>query len=489
MRRDAKADAAPLLEATACWARDPYGFVTETLHAAPDDWQREVLHQIGSGLALPDEAVRIAVASGHGVGKSALVAWILLWALGTCEDTRGVVTANTETQLRTKTWAEVAKWLRKWTYREWFELTSAAVASKVVGRSQTWRLDLVPWSENNAEAFAGLHNQGRRTIVVFDEASAIPDAVWETIEGALTDADTELLWCVFGNPTRNTGRFRECFARFAHRWRGRQVDSRTVGLTNKAQLQRWVDDYGEDSDFVRVRVRGVFPRAGSMQFIDGETVDEALRREICEDADEALIIGVDVARFGDDRSVIYPRRGRDARSRPPMVLRGVDTMTLSGKITEMAAQYRADAIFVDEGGVGGGVVDRLRQLGVPHVIGINFAGRPDGWAPEGTGPLYANKRAEIWGRMKDWLKAGTIVDDPTLVQDLTGVEYGYDARNAIQLERKDDMKKRGLASPDLGDALALTFAQPVYPQWRRSDGDLQPRILDADHEYDFFHDL
>lgn len=489
MRRDAKADSAPLLEATARWARDPYGFVTETLHAAPDDWQREVLHQIGSGLALPDEAVRIAVASGHGVGKSALVAWILLWALGTCEDTRGVVTANTETQLRTKTWAEVAKWLRKWTYREWFDLTSAAVASKVVGRSQTWRLDLVPWSENNAEAFAGLHNQGRRTIVVFDEASAIPDAIWDTTEGALTDRDTELLWLVFGNPTRNTGRFRECFARFAHRWRGRQVDSRTVGLTNKAQLQRWVDDYGEDSDFVRVRVRGVFPRAGSMQFIDGETVDEALRREICEDADEALIIGVDVARFGDDRSVIYPRRGRDARSRPPLVLRGVDTMTLSGKITEMAAQYRADAIFVDEGGVGGGVVDRLRQLGVPHVIGINFAGRPDGWAPEGTGPLYANKRAEIWGRMKDWLKAGTIVDDPTLAQDLIGVEYGYDARNAIQLERKDDMKKRGLASPDLGDALALTFAQPVYPQWRRSDADLQPRILDADHEYDFFHDL
>ncbi|NDH62703.1 MAG: hypothetical protein EBY18_13875 [Alphaproteobacteria bacterium] len=158
-------------------------------------------------------------------------------------------------------------------------------------------------------------------------------------------------------------------------------------------------------------------------------------------------------------------------------------------MTEMAAHYHADAIFVDEGGVGGGVVDRLRQLGVPHVIGVNFAGRPDGWAPEGTGPLYANKRAEIWGRMKDWLKAGAIVDDPTLVQDLTGVEYGYDARNAIQLERKDDMKKRGLASPDLGDALALTFAQPVHPQWQRREADLQPRILDQDHDYDFFHDL
>ena len=242
MRRDAKIDAAPLLEATARWARDPFGFVTQTLQAVPDDWQREVLQEIASGLGTPDEAMRIAVASGHGVGKSALVAWILLWAMGTHEDTRGVVTANTETQLRTKTWAEMAKWLRKWTYREWFDLTSTSMSSRVVGHSQTWRLDLVPWSETNAEAFAGLHNQGKRTIVVFDEASAIPDVIWDTTEGALTDKETELLWLVFGNPTRNTGRFRECFARFAHRWRGRQVDSRSVGLTNKAQLQRWVDD-------------------------------------------------------------------------------------------------------------------------------------------------------------------------------------------------------------------------------------------------------
>lgn len=489
MRRDAKVDAAPLLEATARWAHDPLGFVTQMLKANPDTWQREVLQDIGMGLGTPDEAIRIAVASGHGVGKSALVAWILLWAMATHQDTRGVVTANTETQLRTKTWAELAKWLRGWEHRAWFEFTSMALTSRVVGHGQTWRLDLVPWSGTNAEAFAGLHNHGKRTIVVFDEASAIPDAIWDTTEGALTDKDTELLWLVFGNPTRNSGRFRECFARFAHRWRGRQVDSRTVRITNKAQLQRWVDDYGEDSDFVRVRVRGVFPRAGSMQFIDSENVEEAMRRETAPQPNDPTVIGVDVARFGDDRSVIYARKGSDARSRPPLVLRGVDTMTLSGRVVEVAAHYRADAVFVDEGGVGGGVVDRLRQLGVPHVIGVNFAGRPDGWAPEGTGPLFANKRAEIWGRMKEWLKVGAIPDDTALAQDLTGVEYGYDARNAIQLERKDDMKKRGLASPDLGDALALTFAQPVHPLWLRSEADLKPRILDENHDYDMFHDL
>src|SRR3990167_1465013 len=274
MRRGAKDDAAPLLEATARWARDPLGFVGQTLKVAPDDWQREVLLEIATGLATPEEAVRIAAASGHGAGKSALGAWLLLWAVGTHQDTRGVVTANTETQLRTKTWAELAKWLRKWDFRDWFDFTSTSLASRVVGHGQTWRLDLVPWSETNAEAFAGLHNQGRRTIVVFDEASAIPDVIWDTTEGARTDKQAELLWLVFGNPARNTGRFRECFPRFPHRWRGRQVDSRTVRITNKAQLKRWADDYGEDSDFVRVRVRGVFPRAGSMQFIDSESVEE-----------------------------------------------------------------------------------------------------------------------------------------------------------------------------------------------------------------------
>lgn len=489
MRRGAKDSALPLLEATEEWARDPLGFATIALKAEPDDWQRDVLAEVGSGLATPDEAVRVAVASGHGVGKSALVAWILLWALGTRQDTRAVVTANTETQLRTKTWAELAKWLRNWDQRDWFEFTSTSLASRVVGHGQTWRLDLVPWSETNAEAFAGLHNQGKRTIVVFDEASAIPDVIWDTTEGALTDKDTELLWLVFGNPTRNTGRFRECFARFAHRWRGRQVDSRSVRITNKAQLQRWADDYGEDSDFVRVRVRGVFPRAGSMQFIDGERVEEAMRREAAIEPDEALVLGVDVARFGDDRSVIFVRKGRDARSRLPTILRNVDTMTLAGKVVEASAQHRADAVFVDEGGVGGGVVDRLRQLGVPHVIGVNFAGKPDRWTAEGSGPLFANKRAEIWGCMKEWLKIGAIPDDPALAQDLIGVEYGYDARNAIQLERKDDMKKRGLASPDLGDALALTFAQPVHPVWRRNEVDMRPRILDQDDDYDPFHDI
>ena len=276
-----------LISDIAGFAHDPLSFVRYAFpwgeagtplagSVGPDQWQCAVLSEIGAALRGEAEtpapsdapadgddvedavgrAIRLAVASGHGIGKSALVAWLLLWAMATHEETRGVVTANTDSQLRTKTWAELAKWHRLCLCRDWFTLSATALFAAQKRHQKTWRIDMVPWSERNTEAFAGLHNQGKRIIVIFDEASAIPDKIWETTEGALTDADTEILWCAFGNPTRNQGRFRDCFQRFRHRWRHRQVDSRTVKLTNKKQLQQWVDDYGEDSDFVRVRVKG-----------------------------------------------------------------------------------------------------------------------------------------------------------------------------------------------------------------------------------------
>src|SRR5262249_20984102 len=155
----------------------------------------------------------------------------------------------------------------------------------------------------------------RRAFALFDEASAIADGVWETIEGALTDAGTDLFWLAFGNSTRTTGRFRECFAggRFAHRWQPQQIDSRSVSMTNKAQIATWVADYGADSDFGRVRVKGEFPRSGTMQFIDSERVEQAVARALAEDRTAPLIMGVDIARQGEDQTVIRFRRGLDAR--------------------------------------------------------------------------------------------------------------------------------------------------------------------------------
>jgi hypothetical protein len=476
-----------LIDQVASYALDPLGFVlfafpwgepgTELANSiGPRDWQRELLAELGRrlregyqlGKLVP---ILMARASGHGVGKSTVAAWVNLWGLSTMPNARVVVTANTDSQLRTKTWPEVTKWLRLMINRDWFKATATAVFSTEAERERLWRADAIPWSEENTEAFAGLHNKGRRVIVIFDEASAISDRIWEVSEGALTDEDTEIIWLAFGNPTRNTGRFRECFGRFRHRWECEHIDSRMIEGTNKAQLEQWVRDYGEDSDFVRVRVKGVFPHAGSMQFISSELAEAAARRETPPVTSmDPFVMGVDVARFGDDCTVIRFRRGRDARSIKPIILRGADTMQVAARIVDEQTSHRCDAIFVDGGGVGGGVVDRLRYLRLP-VTEVQFGGKADRASVGQDGAIvYANKRAEMWGNMREWLSTGVIDDGVELMADLTGVEYGYtarDGRDAIILERKEDMKKRGLASPDNGDALALTFAYPVMPSNHR----------------------
>ena len=408
--------------------------------------------------------------------NSALVSWLVLWAMSTYEDTKGVVTANTEVQLRTKTWPELAKWHRLFIAKHWFVFTATSLYSADPNHEKTWRVDAIAWSERNTEAFAGLHNQGKRIIVIFDEASAIPDIIFETTEGALTDSDTQIIWAIFGNPTRNTGRFRESFGRFKHRWITHQIDSRTAKLTNKAQIDQWIKDYGEDSDFVRIRVRGVFPRSGNSQFIPGDLVELAMapgrEEEVQTTWMDPLVLGVDCARFGDDQTVLCPRRGRDARSIPWRKFRGKDTMQIAALIAEMHNAMQFDAIFIDEGGLGAGVVDRCRMLRLP-IVPVQFGTSPDLALDTSEGAVaYVNKGAEMWGRMRDWLKGGLLPKDVDLEQALTGREYGYvmrDGRDVIQLEKKQDMKKRGLASPDEADALCLTFAYPVQPSDHRNN--------------------
>lgn len=486
-----------ILADLARYSNDPLKFVLwafpwseegTLFHRAIEPWQRQILEDLRDGLITFEVAIRLATVSGNGVGKSALVSWIILWALSTAEDTKGVVTANTETQLKTKTWPELGKWYNLFIGREFFKFTATSLFSVDKDHEKTWRVDMVPWSEYNAVAFQGLHNEGKRLFMLFDESAKIPDAIWEAADGCMTDKNTQRIWAVFGNPNLPKGRFKECFpgGRFANRWRSYQVDSRSVSFTDKDEFSRWISDYGEDSDFVRVRVRGVFPRAGTMQFISSELVDEAARREVSVHLHDPLVLGVDVARFGDDASVIYIRKGRDGRSHPPIILRGVDTMTLAGRVSEEHLRFRADAIFVDGTGVGGGVVDRLRQLRVP-VFDVQFGAKADrAFAPESEAAiLYANKRAEMWGALRDWLKGGAIADDQQLRNELVGPEYGFNVRNEIQLEKKEDMKKRGLDSPDIADALALTFAYPVIPNEMagREGADRRPLV---EHEYDPF---
>lgn len=497
-----------LLIALASFSRDPLGFVLFAFpwgepgtdladRSGPYEWQIELLQQLAEGLISLDEAIRLARTSGHGIGKSALVAWLILWAISTFEDTKGVVTANTENQLKTKTWAELAKWHRLFIGKDLFEMAATAIYSKDPEHERTWRIDMVPWSERNTEAFAGLHNKGKRILVIFDEGSAIPDVIYEVTEGALTDSDTEIIWGLFGNPTRNKGRFRECFpgGKFAHRWRSRAIDSRTVPGTNLKLFAEWAADYGEDSDFVRVRVRGVFPRTDAVSFISYDEAREAAARPLPEYLPgqfnpAPVIIGVDVGRFGDDPTVIYPRQGLDARSRPIVILRGMDLMRQASRIASVFQLYHAACVMVDGGGVGGGVIDRLRQLQIP-VWEVDFGSSPSGVNVDNQ-VRYYNKRAEIWGAVREWLPKGCIIEqiegqDATLIDELTGPTYSFAGDDMeIQLERKRDMRRRGVPSPNVADALACTFAFPVYvPPLSAFGIDEKPKPVVAD-DYDPF---
>lgn len=489
---------AQLIEWLASVSHDPLAFVLgafpwgepNTLlerFAGPDEWQEWVLIQVRDGLLNLNQAIQIAIASGHGIGKSALVAWLILWAFCTAPDTLGVVTANTEAQLKTKTWARLGEWFNMFIGRERFHLTATALLSRDPSRERTWRIDLIPWSEKNTEAFAGLHNRGKRLLLVMDEGSGIPDKIYEVAEGALTDADTEILWFVFGNPTRNVGRFRELFdGRFAKFWKTRQIDSRDVAITNKTQIAKWLETYGEDSDWFRVRVRGVFPRHGLMEFFSAAEIDAAMKREVTVAPTDPLALGVDVARFGANNSVLYLRKGRDARSIPRRIFNGVDTVTLANEVFACREQYRADGIFIDGGGVGGGVVDNVRALHL-FCFEVQFGGKADsgGTVTGNPGERYANKRAEMYGALRAWLKGGALPDDAELRKQMLAIRYTYNIRDEILLESKEDMMADfdGLSPDDL-DALVLTFAYPLASH-AGAGGDYPQKPL-VETEYDPF---
>lgn len=455
----------------------PWGEVGTELqkYAGPDVWQEDELRGIGEAIRErnfdgfnPVLPIQRATASGHGPGKSALCSWIILFLMSTRPRCRGTVTANTSDQLKTKTWGELAKWLDLCITGHWFlyHNSKGNMTLRHLVNPEKWRCDAYTCREENSEAFAGQHAIDSTSFYIFDEASNVPSKIWEVAEGGLTDG--EPMFFVYGNPTRNHGRFFECFNRQRALWVTRQIDSRDCKFPNKELHKRWIAIWGIDSDYVRVRIRGLFPRAGDMQFIPSDVVSECMSVDPIYIDDDPLIMGIDVARGGEDRNVICYRKGRDARSWPTYIIPGEktrDSMLLVSKIVDLCDPTRArtykgiamvpDAIFVDETGLGGPIVDRLRQLGL-NVFGVNF----------GSSPLdkkhFVNRAAEMWFRMREWLMAGgSIKDHAELEMDLTARGFAHNNKDQLVLESKDDMKKRDLASPDWGDALALTFALNV----------------------------
>lgn len=458
-----------LIEALGALTHDPLAFVyfaypwgepgtpLEDMEG-PDEWQIQILKDIGEQLKKGKDlqtAIQEAVASGHGIGKSALISWLIHFAIATHENTRGVVTANTEGQLRTKTWPELSKWHNMFIAKDLFTYTATAIFCSDKDYEKTWRIDAIPWSKNSPESFAGLHNQGNRILVLFDEASAIDDVIWEVTEGALTDANTEIIWCAFGNPTRNSGRFRECFRKYRKFWNTYQIDSRTVKISNKAKIEEWLEAYGEDSDFFKVRVRGVFPSASDLQFISTEIADKAQKQVYKPGQFEHLpvIIGVDPAWTGSDSLEIVMRQGYYMKPLAS-IPKNDDDWRMAQLIAQFEDEYKADAVFIDMG-YGTGIYSIGKQLGRKWRL-IEFGGKSND-------PVYLNMRAYMWGQMKEWLREGGSIppNDQALYDDIVGPEAIIDKNGHIQLESKKDMKDRGLPSPNKGDALALTFAARV----------------------------
>lgn len=469
----------------------------------PDLWACQFLDDVGEQVKKRGfngfksvAPIQCATSSGHGIGKSTLVAWIIKWIMDTRPFAKGTVTANTEAQLRTKTWAELGKWHRRSMTEHWFTYNSGrgSMSLKHKKHLEEWYCSAQTCREENSEAFAGQHAANSTSFYIFDEDSAVPDKIHEVREGGTTDG--EPMTFDFGNPTRNTGRFfEECEGKFRHRYTVRKIDSRTVAITNKDRIREWIEDYGIDSDFVKVRVLGEFPSAGSLQLIPTNWVQRSMLRPTIYDRFASVTIGVDVARYGDDNTVIYPLAGNDARSFAPKVgdgiYNGLDNVQVAGKVIEKVEWFRSlgvevAAIFVDVGGLGAGVVDILTHAGY-NPIPVNF-----GNSPVMEPDVYRYRSDEMWGRMKEGIKtdlilpslpslkvvAGTMIGHnggPALTEDsgdtatklfreLTQREFGYTlSGNKIHLETKKDMKSRGVSSPDITDALALNYAQLVAP--------------------------
>jgi hypothetical protein len=432
----------------------------------PRKWQRKVLRKFSEHIKANKtreayEVLRMATASGRGIGKSALVSWITLWMLSTRIGSTTIISANSEAQLRSVTWAEITKWLALLINSHWFEVSATRLMpakwiAELVERdlkkgTRYWSVEGRLWSEENPDAYAGVHNHDG-VLVIFDEASGIPDPIWAVTAGFFTENTPHRFWCAFSNPRRNEGYFFECFNAKRAFWNARSVDARTVEDTDKAVYDQIIAEYGADSSQAKVEVYGEFPSAGEDQFISPTVVDEAMKRPRYKDSSAPVVIGIDPARGGADSTVILVRQGRDIVSIKRYS--GEDTMTIVGRVIDAIEEFKPVLTVIDEGGLGYGILDRLNEQRY-KVRGVNF-----GWKAKNS-VMWGNKRAEMWGTMKDWLRSASIPEDRQLKADLVGPTKKPNSSGTIFLEGKKEMRSRGLASPDAADALAVTFAFPV----------------------------
>jgi hypothetical protein len=462
-------------EVTACYA-DPLRFVRVMYpwrqpgalvdEEGPDDNQVEFLTSLGAEVkrrkfngSTPVMPILMAETSGHGTGKSAMGAWLVNWILSTRPHSDLTITAGTYTQLEARTWPAVKFWTKLCLTASWWDVTETGLYHRNPDWADTWKAQIQSCKEQNAQAFAGQHSKRGTSGYLFDEASEVPNKVWETASGGLTDG--EPMFFAWGQMVRNTGEFyRVCFGDKAARWNHRRVDGRTSRFTNKELLAQWIADYGIDSDYVKVRVLGLPPSASELQYIDKARVDLARKRSQIALPDDPLIAGFDVSGGGRAWNVIRFRRGLNGDVKPPIRIPGDHDPERSQRVgicaellRDTRPEHRIAALFIDSA-FGAAIAVRLQALGFRNVHEINFGGdSPD---------LHQlNMRAYMYAKAKEWLLVGGLPDDEALCSQLVIPGYHLNSSGKLVLESKKDIQARGEASPDDADAFVLTFAQPV----------------------------
>jgi hypothetical protein len=438
-------DTNPFINFLRSYRNNPVNFVKIVLKATPDPWQAEFLQAVARGER------RISIRSGHGTGKSTAASWAMLWFLITRYPCKIVVTAPTSAQLFDALFAECKRWMTE---------LPPVIADLLEAKADRIMLKASPTEAfiscrtsraETPEALQGVHSEN--VLLVADEASGIPESVFESAAGSMSGEHASTI--LLGNPTRSSGFFFDTHHRMADTWWTRKVSCIDSPRVSEEYVGEMKIRYGEDSNAYRVRVLGEFPLADDDTAIPLELVEAAQHRAIEIDKDVNVVWGLDVARFGSAASALAKRQGKVIKA--VQIWRGLDLMQLTGAVKAeydaLEERDRPAEILIDSIGVGGGVVDRLVELGLP-AIGINTAESP---SMKGT---YFNLRAELWFKVKAFLEArdSKLPKDDKLLAELVSPRYKFTSSGKMQIESKDQMRKRGLPSPDRADAVCLCFA-------------------------------
>lgn len=439
-------DSAAIKRAIERWrAGGPALFAQEVLGADPTP------QQWGASRAIVEKR-RVTIRSGHGTGKSAFMAWCVLWFVTVYFPCKIPCTAPTSHQLSDILWAEIAKWHRKMSQAmpelagefEWsaerFSVREFPNESFAVARTSR---------PEKPEALQGFHSEN--ILFLIDEASGVPEAVFQVAEGALSTDGAFVVMAA--NPTREDGYFYDSHHKMRSRWAALHWDGEESPMVSKSYIEDMRIKYGVDSPIYQVRVKGNFATA-SDGIIPLHLCESAKVRDVA-GTKAPIIWGLDVARFGDDSTALAKRKG-NIQLEPTREWFGKDTMQTAGMIKQEYdnAKDKPASINVDVIGIGAGVVDRLKEMGLP-VRGINVAESPS------VGDQYQRLRDELWFKGKEWLARMDckLADDDALIGELTAAKYQILSNGKIKVEGKDEMKKRGVASPNRADAWLLTFAE------------------------------